>query len=95
MATYPYRCPGGCGSFDVVRPIGEALPEEPCAACGEPSRRVFTAPMLARTPHSLARALRAQEASAHEPRVVGEVPAAARRGPAPPTDPRHALLPKS
>ncbi|MDG9707176.1 FmdB family zinc ribbon protein [Streptomyces sp. DH10] len=92
MATYQYRCPG-CGSFDVARPIGRALPEEPCETCGDPARRVFTAPLLTRTSAALARALRAQEASAHEPRVVTEVPAA-RRGPAPPADPRHALLPK-
>jgi putative FmdB family regulatory protein len=92
MATYQYRCPD-CGPFDLTRPIGEALREEPCTVCGNQSRRVFTAPLLARTSGALARALRVQEASAHEPRVVGEVPAA-RRGPAPATDPRHALLPK-
>jgi putative FmdB family regulatory protein len=92
MATYQYRC-SGCGSFDVVRPIGSALPEEPCEACSVPARRVFTSPRLTRTPAALARALRAQEASAHEPRVVHEVPRA-RRGPAPSTDPRQALLPK-
>jgi putative FmdB family regulatory protein len=92
MATYQYRC-ARCGSFDVLRPLGKALPEEPCESCGGRSRRVFTSPMLTRTPTALARALHAQEASAHEPRVVGEVPAA-RRSPAPPADPRHALLPK-
>ncbi|GGK61925.1 FmdB family zinc ribbon protein [Streptomyces flaveus] len=92
MATYQYRCPG-CGTFDVIRPIGRALPQEPCDACGDQARRVFTAPMLTRTPAPLSRALHAQEASAHEPRVVGEVPPA-RRSPAAPADPRHALLPK-
>ncbi|TMR97185.1 FmdB family zinc ribbon protein [Nonomuraea basaltis] len=92
MATYQYRCTG-CGSFDVMRPLGEARPEEPCEACGHQSRRVFTSPMLARTPATLARALHAQEASAHEPRVVSDVPPS-RRGPARSTDPRHALLPK-
>jgi len=92
MATYQYHCTK-CGSFDVTRPIGQAVSEEPCAGCGNRSRRVFTAPLLARTPAALARALHAQEASAHEPRVVGGVPAA-RRSAAPPPDPRHALLPK-
>ncbi|MET7574298.1 zinc ribbon domain-containing protein [Streptomyces sp. NPDC005492] len=92
MATYPYRC-AGCGPFDVTRPIGHALSEVPCETCGKKARRVFTAPMLTRTPTPLARALRAQEASAHEPRVVSEVPPA-RRGPAPGSDPRHARLPK-
>jgi putative FmdB family regulatory protein len=93
MATYQYRCTG-CGLFDVRRPIGQALAEEPCEVCGERARRVFTSPMLVRTPAALVRALGAQEASAHEPRLVAEVPAAARRGATPRTDPRHALLPK-
>jgi|tagenome__1003787_1003787.scaffolds.fasta_scaffold20834043_2 putative FmdB family regulatory protein len=92
MTMYEYRCPG-CGPFEVTRPIGHARAEERCELCGTESRRVFTAPMLSRTPVALARALRAQEASAHEPRVVGEVPAARRR-PSAPADPRHALLPK-
>jgi putative FmdB family regulatory protein len=92
MARYQYHCPG-CGSFEVARPIGQALREEACTACGRESRRVFTAPMLGRTPEPVARALRTQEASAHEPRVVREVPRA-RRGPTPTADPRHALLPK-
>jgi putative FmdB family regulatory protein len=93
MAMYQYRCAADCGSFDVIRPMGRALPEEPCETCGTTARRVFTAPRLARTSAPLARALRAQEASAHEPRVVTEVPSA-RRGPAPAADPRQALLPK-
>ncbi|MFJ9379590.1 FmdB family zinc ribbon protein [Streptomyces sp. NPDC101455] len=92
MATYQYRCPG-CGTFDVTRPMGRALPEEPCETCGERSRRVFTAPMLARTGAPLARALQSQEASAHEPRVVTEVPPA-RRPPTSAADPRQAQLPK-
>ncbi|MCX4910958.1 FmdB family zinc ribbon protein [Streptomyces sp. NBC_00878] len=92
MATYQYRCTN-CGAFDVIRPIGRALPEEPCAACGDQARRVFTAPLLSRTPAPLARALHAQEASAHEPRVVTGVPPIRRR-PTPAADPRHAQLPK-
>ncbi|MBR7827223.1 hypothetical protein KDK95_12975 [Actinospica sp. MGRD01-02] len=92
MAIYQYQCTD-CGPFDVSRPIGQALSEEPCEACAEPARRVFTAPMLTRTSAALARALGAQEASAHEPRVVTEVPPA-RRGRSPASDPRHARLPR-
>jgi putative FmdB family regulatory protein len=92
MATYQYRCPG-CGTFDVIRPMGRALPEEPCETCDRQARRLYTAPMLPRTSVPLARALRAQEASAHEPRVVTEIPPARRRS-APATDPRQARLPK-
>jgi putative FmdB family regulatory protein len=92
MATYQYRCPG-CGPFDVTRPMGRALPEEQCPTCDLHGRRVFTAPMLPRTSTPLARALQSQEASAHEPRVVSEVPPARRR-PASAADPRQAQLPK-
>lgn len=92
MATYQYRC-ADCGPFDVVRPIGRALAEEPCGSCAGPARRVFTAPLLARTSARLARALHAQEAGAHEPRVVTDVPPARRR-PTPAADPRQAGLPK-
>ncbi|MET0695095.1 MAG: hypothetical protein ABWY56_14265 [Propionibacteriaceae bacterium] len=41
----------------------------------------------------LARALGAQERSAHEPSVVSDVPAA-RRAPRQPRDPRQARLPR-
>ncbi|MFB4306810.1 FmdB family zinc ribbon protein [Actinomadura sp. GTD37] len=92
MAIYQYRC-AECGPFDVSRPIGTAGPAEPCAACGGAAPRAFTPPLVARTSRPLARALDAQAASAHEPRVVGRVPAAPRRA-APPADPRHALLPR-
>ncbi|MEV0380353.1 zinc ribbon domain-containing protein [Nonomuraea sp. NPDC050643] len=92
MATYAYQC-ADCGPFEVRRPIGTAEPAEPCADCGAPASRVFTPPLLARTSPAEARALRAQEASAHEPRVVDGVPPA-RRGPAPPPDPRWAGLPR-
>ncbi|MBP8538101.1 FmdB family zinc ribbon protein, partial [Streptomyces sp. MK37H] len=78
MTTYQYRC-RDCGTFDVIRPMGRALPEEPCETCGDQARRDFTASMLARTSAPLARALRAQEASAHEPRIVTEIPPGRRR----------------
>lgn len=93
MASYQYRCTS-CGPFDVIRPIGRTLPEEPCATCAVPARRVFTAPMVTRTSAPLARALHAQEASAHEPRVVTDLPPVRRR-PTPPVDPRQARLPTS
>ncbi|RJL32723.1 FmdB family zinc ribbon protein [Bailinhaonella thermotolerans] len=91
MVAYAYRC-GDCGPFDVTRPMGEAAAEEDCPECGGPARRVFTGPSFARTPRALARALAAQEKSAHEPEVVTRAPAA--RPPAPPADPRHARLPR-
>jgi putative FmdB family regulatory protein len=92
VVLYRYRCPE-CGSFDVARAIGEALPEEPCVECGSPATRFFTPPFLSRTAPALAQALNAQEASAYEPRVVNQAPPAQPR-PARPTDPRHAGLPR-
>jgi putative FmdB family regulatory protein len=92
VPTYAYRC-AECGPFELSCPMGSAAAEEPCARCDTPARRVFTPPLLARTPSALARALGAQEASAHEPRVVERVPPARRRT-APPVDPRLASLPR-
>ncbi|MBT2209769.1 MULTISPECIES: FmdB family zinc ribbon protein [Actinomadura] len=91
MVTYRYRC-SGCGSFDLALPMGQAAPERPCAECGGAARRVFTAPALGRAGSPLSRARAAQEASAHEPRVVTR--SAEPRRPAPPSDPRHAKLPR-
>lgn len=90
--TYQYRC-AECGSFDLVRPMGEAGPEARCTGCGGPARRVFTAPSLTRPGDPRRRALAASEASSYEPQVVNQVPPARRR-PAPPRDPRHATLPR-
>jgi putative FmdB family regulatory protein len=88
VPTYEFRC-AECGPFQLSRPMGTAAQQEPCERCGAPARRVFTAPRLARTPAPLARALRAQEASAHEPSVVQ------RAAPArPPADRRLASLPR-
>ncbi|GAA2611901.1 FmdB family zinc ribbon protein [Actinomadura fulvescens] len=92
MVTYLYRC-ARCGPFDLALPMGEARPERPCARCDGAARRVFTAPSLSRSGDPLTRAMDAQEASAHEPRLV-TAPPPARRRPTPPADPRHALLPR-
>lgn len=92
MTTYRYRC-AACGPFDLARPMGQAAAAEVCTGCGGLARRVFTVPWLPRTSRPLARALAAQEASAHEPRIVQRVPPA-RRAAATPPDPRHARLPR-
>ncbi len=91
MATYQYRCPD-CGPFDMTRPMGRAHPTSSApraastaAACSPPRCSPHLRP--------LTRALQSQEASAHEPRVVTEVPSARRR-PTPASDPRQAQLPK-
>ncbi|MFI0374010.1 FmdB family zinc ribbon protein [Actinomadura sp. 1N219] len=92
MVTYQYRC-ARCGPFDLALPMGRARPEERCAQCDGTARRVYTAPSLTRPGAPLTRALDAQAASRHEPQVVTTAPPPERR-PAPPSDPRHALLPR-
>jgi putative FmdB family regulatory protein len=91
MPTYAYEC-RSCGPFDAQRLIADA--DEPllCTQCGEPARRRFAAPAFRRA-SPLTRALDAQDRSAHAPDVVTSVPPARRR-PSPPTDPRHARLPR-
>ncbi|RSN68983.1 FmdB family zinc ribbon protein [Actinomadura sp. WAC 06369] len=87
MANYRYRC-AECGAFDVARPIGTAEAAEPCPGCGRAAPRVFTPPLVRRTPA----ALDAGEASAGEPRVVRRD--ARPRPPAPAADPRRDRLPR-
>ena len=46
LPRYAYAC-DECGeAFDIERPMAEAALPAPCPACGEPARRVFTAPKL-------------------------------------------------
>jgi putative FmdB family regulatory protein len=73
MATYEYRCPVH-GSFQVRTPIGQARSTVPCGVCGTAAARVFSAPMLARTPPALAAALDRAGRSAEAPEVVSQIP---------------------
>ncbi|SFT52439.1 putative regulatory protein, FmdB family [Geodermatophilus amargosae] len=91
MAAYLYRCTT-CGPWEVQRPMGTAGTTDRCPACGVPGRRVWTAPLLARTPAPVAAVRLREEASADRPAVTTAVPPAARR-PAP-RDPRWSALPR-
>jgi len=73
LATYEYRC-GGCGPFELDRPMGTAPPRMACPTCATDAARVFSAPLLARTPKALGNALTREERSAYEPEVVTRVP---------------------
>ncbi|NJC73128.1 zinc ribbon domain-containing protein [Planosporangium thailandense] len=73
MATYEYRCPRD-GDFEVRFPIGAAAARVTCSACGADAARVFSAPLLTRTPQSLAAAIDRTERSAETPEVVTSVP---------------------
>jgi putative FmdB family regulatory protein len=92
VTEYEYRCPG-CGPFTVRRSMGSATPSTPCPACGQDSRRRFSALPVRRVGSALADALRRDEASADHPEVTSTIPPrpARRRAPA---DPRHAALPR-
>lgn len=76
MALYRYRC-GTHGPLDVSRPIGTAATLETCPVCREPSPRVFTSPMIGRTPRGVTSAMDQAEKSADQPDVVRSVPGGA------------------
>jgi putative FmdB family regulatory protein len=92
VTEYEYRCPA-CGPFTVRRSMGSATPSAPCPACGQDSRRRFSALPVRRVGSALAGALWREEASADHPEVTSTIPPrpARRRAPA---DPRHAALPR-
>jgi putative FmdB family regulatory protein len=91
MAGYLYRC-GQCGPWEVQRPIGTAETTSTCPRCGAAGPRLYTAPLLSRTPQAEAKARSGEEASRDAPAVTTSVPRAvgrpARR------DPRWNALPK-
>ncbi|WP_232666572.1 FmdB family zinc ribbon protein [Pseudonocardia sp. TRM90224] len=92
MATYTYRC-GADGPVDVRRPIGTAPETIDCPACGGPSARMITAPMLGLADRGRMAVLDRTEASRFEPPVVSSIPTEPRtRGRRP--DPRTARLPR-
>ena len=46
LPRYDYAC-RACGErFDAARPMAEASEPAPCPFCGQPARRVFSAPKL-------------------------------------------------
>jgi putative FmdB family regulatory protein len=92
VTEYEYRCPA-CGPFAVRRSMGSATPSAPCPACGQDSRRRFSALPVRRVGSALADALRRDEASADHPQVTSTVPPRPAR-PRAPADPRHAALPR-
>jgi putative FmdB family regulatory protein len=92
MATYEYRCTAH-GAFTVHRPMGTASGAETCPSCGGDAARVFTAPLVARTPAALAGARAAEDRSRDRPDVVTEVPSAAPRSRSP-HNPAWSQLPR-
>lgn len=91
MAGYLYRC-GECGPWEVQRPMGTATSTSTCPVCGADGRRVYTAPLLRRTPAAVSAARLREEASRDAPTVTTSVPRAVGR-PAQ-RDPRWSALPR-
>ncbi|MEV0591414.1 zinc ribbon domain-containing protein [Nonomuraea cavernae] len=73
MAIYGYRC-SHCSEIEVAFPIGTAPADVPCPDCGAISVRVFSTPMLARTPAAVSAQSQRAERSASEPEVVTSLP---------------------
>ncbi|MGW5670057.1 FmdB family zinc ribbon protein [Micromonospora sp. NPDC003776] len=92
MATYQYRC-SVHGDFELRLPLGEAALVARCAACHGDARRVWSAPLLARTSRPLSAALDRAGASAEAPQVVSRIPGT-RATAAAPTNPARARLPR-
>lgn len=69
MPTYEYSCPE-CGVLERPHSIGTAPMVESCVGCGCDARRVFSAPMLNRTPKAKSAVLARAEKSRHEPEVA-------------------------
>lgn len=84
MPVYEFVCEN-CGPFEVLRPLEEAGEPSRCPVCGALASRVFSAPLLTRTPASVAAAHARNERSAHEPEIVkrprSETPPAPARPP--------------
>jgi hypothetical protein len=92
LATYEYRCPLD-GDFELRFPLGEAVPVVRCTTCHGEAGRVWSAPLLARTPRPLSAAIDRAEGSAEAPQVVSRIPGR-RPAAATPADPARARLPR-
>lgn len=71
MPVYVFACPV-CGRFELARPMARAGEAAWCPECRREARRVFTPPNHPLLTSGIRRALGAEEASAHEPRVVNQ-----------------------
>lgn len=69
MPSYEYRCPE-CGIVEKFYPMGAAPSAEACSDCGNVAKRLFSPPLLGRTPRRLASALEQADKSRDEPAVV-------------------------
>jgi putative FmdB family regulatory protein len=86
VPIYAFTC-AGCGPFEVTRRVAEAGAPAGCPDCGQPGRRVFTPPGLARMDKPMRGLLDREEKSADAPDVVAHKhgrPMPHAHGPTPP-----------
>jgi len=74
VAIYEYRCEQD-GLFDKIMPMGTAPGFLACAKCGNPARRVFSAPLFKSASRSAwTAAMDHADKSRYEPEVVSSLP---------------------
>lgn len=95
MAIYEYRCDAD-GPFEARHPLGHQPASAPCPVCAGEARRVFSSPLLARSPRPLVAAMDRAEKSREAPEVVTSLPPAGarRRMPMVPPNPALQRLPR-
>ena len=81
MALYEYRCERD-GTFEIVRPLGEAPPSSECPVCRDDARRVFSSPILKTMPRALVAALDHECKTRDSPDIVTSIPSSGARRPA-------------
>ena len=80
VARYDYRC-DDCGALEVSAAMGAAPRSVACPCCGQEARRVYSAPLIARTPKALAAMRAREERSRDNPEVASSVPPRSRPSP--------------
>jgi putative FmdB family regulatory protein len=95
MPIYEFRC-GRCADFEQSHPINSVPEATDCPVCGEPARRVMSAPHLSIAGSAAYRLIDRATRSAVEPEVVAAPPPAPRSGGARrvTTNPLHNKLPR-
>jgi putative FmdB family regulatory protein len=73
VAIYEYRCDRH-GAFDAARAIGTAPASVLCPRCGRAAPRVWSPPLLARTPPALVAAIDHAEKTREAPDLVTSLP---------------------
>lgn len=97
MPTYEFSCDEH-GRSESFFSMGDAPDSVPCPACGSPSRRAFSSPMISAVDQKRMGLIDSTKASADAPAVVTSIPRGGRINSKPtpmaPPDPRLQKLPR-